>query len=119
MSRLSALAAVGLANLVVLGVRDGVELGNLAGFGVLLVALGDTGTETWELREVAGALNIERRLRPAPEISQVGISPSPTEVTMVGTSARFLMFFWPSLFLRLAGEAAMMPAKRATRRILI
>ncbi len=60
-SGLSALAAVGLADLVVLGVGDGVELGHLAGFGVLLVALGDTGTETWELAEVAWALNVELR----------------------------------------------------------
>ena len=59
MSRLSAFAAVGLADLVVLGVGDGVKLGHLAGFGVLLVALRDTGTEAWELSELAGALNIE------------------------------------------------------------
>ena len=59
MSGLSAFAAVGLADLVELGVWDGIELGNLAGFGVLLVALGDTGTEAWELRELAGALNVE------------------------------------------------------------
>jgi hypothetical protein len=59
MSGLSAFAAVGLADLVELGVGDGVELGNLAGFGVLLVALRDTSTEAWELRELAGALNIE------------------------------------------------------------
>jgi hypothetical protein len=58
-SGLSAFAAVGLADLVELGVGDGVELGNLAGFGVLLVALRDTGTEAWELSELAGALNIE------------------------------------------------------------
>jgi hypothetical protein len=59
MSGLSAFAAVGLADLVELGVGDSVELGNLAGFGVLLVALRDTSTEAWELRELAGALNIE------------------------------------------------------------
>ena len=59
MSGLSAFAAVGLADLVELGVGDGVELGNLAGFGVLLVALRDTSTEAWELSELAGALNIE------------------------------------------------------------
>ena len=59
MSRLSAFAAVGLADLVELGVGDGVKLGHLAGFGVLLVALRDTGTEAWELSELAGALNIE------------------------------------------------------------
>jgi len=58
-SGLSAFAAVGLADLVELGVGDGVELGNLAGFGVLLVALRDTGTEAWELSKLAGALNIE------------------------------------------------------------
>ena len=58
-SRLSAFAAVGLADLVELGVGDGVELGYLAGFGVLLVALRDTSTEAWELSELAGALNIE------------------------------------------------------------
>ena len=61
MSRLSAFAAVGLAVLVELGVGDGVKLGHLAGFGVLLVALRDTGTEAWELSELAGALNIEIR----------------------------------------------------------
>jgi hypothetical protein len=59
MSRLSAFAAVSLANLVELGVGDGVKLSHLAGFGVLLVALRDTGTEAWELSELAGALNIE------------------------------------------------------------
>ena len=59
-SSLSALAAVGLADLVVLNVGDGVEFGDLAGFSVLLVALGDTGTEAWELVELAWALNIER-----------------------------------------------------------
>jgi len=58
-SGLSAFAAVGLADLVELGVGDGVKLGHLAGFGVLLVALRDTGTEAWELSELAGALNIE------------------------------------------------------------
>jgi hypothetical protein len=58
-SRLSAFAAVGLADLVELGVGDGVKLGHLAGFGVLLVALRDTGTEAWELIELAGALNIQ------------------------------------------------------------
>jgi hypothetical protein len=57
-SGLSALAAVGLADLVVLGVGDGVELSDLAGFGVLLVALGDTSTEAWKLGELAWALNI-------------------------------------------------------------
>ena len=51
----SAFAAVGLADLVVLGVGDGIELGNLAGFSVLLVALRDTSTEAWELAEVAWA----------------------------------------------------------------
>jgi hypothetical protein len=58
---LSAFAAVSLANLIELSVRDGIELGNLAGFSVLLVALADTGTEAWELGELAGALNIEGR----------------------------------------------------------
>ena len=58
-SGLSAFAAVGLADLVELGVGDGVELGNLAGFGVLLVTLRDTSTEAWELSELAGALNVE------------------------------------------------------------
>jgi hypothetical protein len=58
-SGLSAFAAVGLADLVELGVGDGVELGYLAGFGVLLVALRDTSTEAWELGELAGALNVE------------------------------------------------------------
>jgi hypothetical protein len=55
MSRLSAFAAVGLADLVELGFGDGVQLGHLAGFGVLLVALRDTGTEAWELSELAGS----------------------------------------------------------------
>ena len=59
MSRLSAFAAVGLADLVELSIGDGVKLGHLAGFGVLLVALRDTSTEAWELREIAGALNID------------------------------------------------------------
>ena len=59
-SSLSALAAVGLADLVVLNVGDGVEFGDLAGFSVLLVALGDTSTEAWELVELAWALNVER-----------------------------------------------------------
>jgi len=59
MSRLSSFAAVGLTNLVELGVGDGIELGYLAGFGVLLVALRDTSTEAWELSELAGALNIK------------------------------------------------------------
>jgi hypothetical protein len=59
MSRLSAFAAVGLADLVELGVGNGVELGNLAGFGVLLVALRNTCTEAWELSELAWALNVE------------------------------------------------------------
>ena len=58
-SRLSAFAAVGLADLVELGVGDGVKLGHLAGFGVLLVALRDAGTEAWQLCELAGALNIQ------------------------------------------------------------
>ena len=58
-SRLSAFAAVGLVDLIELGDGDGVKLGHLAGFGVLLVALRDTGTEAWELSELAGALNIE------------------------------------------------------------
>ena len=44
MSRFSAFAAVGLAYLVELGVGDSVQLGNLASFSVLLVALRDTGT---------------------------------------------------------------------------
>jgi hypothetical protein len=48
-----------LADLVVLGVGDGVELSHLAGFSVLLVALRNTCTEAWELGELAGALNIE------------------------------------------------------------
>jgi len=53
--RFSAFAAVGLADLVVLGVGDGIELSNLAGFSVLLVALRDTSTEAWKLTEVARA----------------------------------------------------------------
>ena len=56
---LSAFAAVGLADLVVLGVGDGSELTHLGGFSVLLVALADTGTETWELGEVAWAVDVE------------------------------------------------------------
>jgi len=58
-SGLSAFAAVGLADLVVLSVRDSVELGNLAGFSVLFVALRNTCAETWELSELAWAFNIE------------------------------------------------------------
>ncbi len=58
-SSLSALAAVSLADLVVLSVGDGSQLGDLSGFGVLLVALGETGTETWEGVEGAWALNVE------------------------------------------------------------
>jgi hypothetical protein len=58
-SGLSAFAAVGLADLVELGVGDGIELGNLACFSVLLVALRDTCTEAWELGELAWAFNIE------------------------------------------------------------
>ena len=53
--RFSAFAAVGLADLIVLSIRDGIELGNLASFSVLLVALRDTSTKTWELAEVARA----------------------------------------------------------------
>lgn len=59
MSRLSAFAAVCLADLVVLGIGNGVELSNLAGFSVLLVALRNTSTETWELSELAWALNVQ------------------------------------------------------------
>ena len=60
MSSFSAFAAVCLANLVVLSVGSGSQLLNLSGFSVLLVALADSGTEAWELVEVAGAWDIER-----------------------------------------------------------
>lgn len=59
MSSLSAFAAGGLANLVVLGVGYGSQLLDLSSFNVLLVALAETGSEAWELFEVAGAGNIE------------------------------------------------------------
>jgi len=59
MSSLSAFAAGGLADLVVLGVGDGSQLLDLSGFNVLLVALAETGSEAWELLEVAGASHIE------------------------------------------------------------
>ena len=54
-SSFSAFAAVCLANLVVLSVGAGSQLLNLSGFNVLLVALAETGTEAWELVEVAWA----------------------------------------------------------------
>jgi hypothetical protein len=59
MSSFSAFAAGGLADLVVLGVRDGSQLLDLSSFNVLLVALAETGSEAWELFEVAGAGNVE------------------------------------------------------------
>ena len=58
MSRLSALAEGGLVDLVELGVGNGVQLGHLAGFGVLLVALRDTCTKFLEMIELAGALTL-------------------------------------------------------------
>jgi len=61
MSSLSAFTAVGLADLVVLGVGDGSQLGDLSGLSVLLVSLGETGTETWECVEGAWALDVEGR----------------------------------------------------------
>jgi hypothetical protein len=54
-SSFSAFAAVGLADLVVLGVRSGSQLGNLSGFNVLLVALAESSAEAWELVEGAWA----------------------------------------------------------------
>ena len=59
MSSFSAFAAGGLTDLVVLGVGDGSQLLDLSSFNVLLVALAETGSEAWELFEVAGAGNIE------------------------------------------------------------
>ncbi len=59
MSSLSAFAAVGLADLVVLRVGDGSQLGDLSGLSVLLIALRETSTETWEGVEGAGALDVE------------------------------------------------------------
>ena len=56
---LSAFAAVGLADLVVLSVWDGSQLLNLSGFNVLLVCLTGAGTEAWELVEVARAGDVE------------------------------------------------------------
>jgi hypothetical protein len=55
MCSFSAFAAICLANLVVLSVGGGSQLLNLSGFNVLLVALAETGTEAWELFEVAWA----------------------------------------------------------------
>lgn len=54
-SSLSAFAAVGLADLVVLSVGGGSQLLNLSGFDVLLVALAEAGTEAWQLVEGAWA----------------------------------------------------------------
>ena len=59
MSSFSAFAAVGLADLVELGVGDGLELLRLGGLSVLLVALGNTGTEAWEVAELTWALNVQ------------------------------------------------------------
>ena len=47
MTRLSAVTAVGLADLVLFCVGDGVKLSDLAGFGVLRVVLRDTGTKVY------------------------------------------------------------------------
>ena len=55
MSSLSAFAAGGLADLVVLSVGDGSQLLNLSGFNVLLISLAETGTKAWELGESAWA----------------------------------------------------------------
>jgi hypothetical protein len=55
MGSLSAFAAVGLADLIVLSVGGSSQLLDLSGFNVLLVALAETGTEAWELFEVAWA----------------------------------------------------------------
>ena len=49
MSSLSAFAAVGLADLVVLSVGDSGHLLNLSGFNVLLESLAETGTEAWNI----------------------------------------------------------------------
>ena len=58
MGSLSAFAAVGLADLIVLSVRGSSQLLDLSGFNVLLVALAETGTEAWELFEVAWARDL-------------------------------------------------------------
>jgi len=58
MGSLSAFAAVGLADLIVLSVRGSSQLLDLSGFNVLLVALAETGTEAWELFEVAWAWDL-------------------------------------------------------------
>jgi hypothetical protein len=59
MGSLSAFAAVGLADLIVLSVGGSSQLLDLSGFNVLLVALAETGTEAWELFEVAWAWDID------------------------------------------------------------
>jgi hypothetical protein len=59
MGSLSAFAAVGLADLIVLSVGGSSQLLDLSGFDVLLVALAETGTEAWELFEVAWARDID------------------------------------------------------------
>jgi hypothetical protein len=55
MGSLSAFAAVGLADLIVLSVGGSSQLLDLSGFNVLLVALAKSSTEAWKLVEVAGA----------------------------------------------------------------
>ena len=54
-SSFSAFAAVGLADLVVLGIGGGSQLLDLSGFNVLLVALAESSAEAWELVEGAWA----------------------------------------------------------------
>ena len=99
MSGLSAFAAFGLADLIELGVGDGVELGNLAGFSVLLVALRDTGTEAWELSELAGALNFETgevKVAQADVAAGRGVG---TEVDVDGNLSEVLHVLLPKGFL--------------------
>jgi hypothetical protein len=55
MGSLSAFTAVGLADLIVFSVGGSSQLLDLSSLNVLLVALAETGTEAWELVEVAWA----------------------------------------------------------------
>lgn len=73
MSSLSAFAAVGLADLVVLGIGGGSQLLNLGGFNVLLVALAESSAEAWELVEGAGAGDVKGGEREV-LISQVALT---------------------------------------------
>ena len=58
MGSLSAFTAVGLADLIVFSVGGSSQLLDLSSLNVLLVALAETGTEAWELVEVAWAWDL-------------------------------------------------------------